>query len=133
MSSPQVTVTGEPAVQCFCHCDDCRRWGGSIAQAAKLYPIDNVNIEGELITKDPDGKLEASNSWRKSCANCGGVVYDDKSHVGLAMIPAGLSQKAFEPSMHIMYDWKIYSIKDGLPKFKNNPKDFGGYGVTCDE
>ena len=38
-----VTCTGEPDVQCFCHCEDCRRWGGATAQAAKLYPKDNVH------------------------------------------------------------------------------------------
>lgn len=47
----KVTVKGEPAMQVFCHCDDCRKWGGGIVQAAKLYPADNVTVTGDLVFK----------------------------------------------------------------------------------
>ena len=46
---------------------------------------------------------------------------------------AGLSQKPFEPKMHLFYECRILDIKDGLPKFKNVPKDFGGSDETMDE
>ena len=72
------------------------RWGGGAAQAAKLYPAAQVKVEGPLIMRDAQ-KLPAANSWRKSCAHCGGVVIDDKSHIGMTMVPAGLSQKPFTP------------------------------------
>ena len=117
--------------QAFCHCADCRRWGGSIAQAAKLYPADSVKVEGTLLTKDKDGKKEGSNSWRHSCAACGGVVYDNKAHMGMAMVLAGLSDKPFTKSMPLYYAEKIIAIKDCL--FKNCAADFGGSGETADE
>ena len=60
-------------------------------------------------------------------------MYDNKAHMGMAMVPAGLSDKPFTPSMHLFYAEKILAIKDGLPKFKNCPADFGGSGETADE
>ena len=33
-----LTITGEPAMQVYCHCSDCRKWGGSIAQVPAAGP-----------------------------------------------------------------------------------------------
>ena len=79
---------------------DCRRWGGGACQAMRLYPAANVKVEGELVMKCAD-QPEAAKAWRKGCAKCGGVVYDDKSAAGMAMIPAGLSAKKFDPAFHL--------------------------------
>eukprot|EP00966_Prymnesium_polylepis_P169558 3920691-Prymnesium_polylepis.2 len=77
--------------------------------------------------KDKNGKLEGAQSWRKSCANCGGLVVDDKVHAGMAMIPAGLFVNTpFVPAMHVFYKEKIYPFADGLPKFAALPAAFGG-------
>lgn len=121
-----LTVTGEPAMQLCCHCDDCRKWGGVSFQAAKLYPADKVKIDGKFLSKDKEFK-EGMQSWRQCCATCGGVVYDDKSLTPfkMIMIPAGLFNTPFTPAMHIQYQFKIYSIKDGLPKYKAFPKAMG--------
>jgi hypothetical protein len=35
--------------------------------------------------------------------------------------------------MHLFYECRIMSVKDGLPKFKNMPEAFGGTGETVDE
>ena len=129
----KLKITGEPAMQVFCHCADCRRWGGSVAQAAKLYPKGAIEGSGQLLTKDKRGKLEDSNSWRFSCQFCGGVVVDDKSHIGFMMVPAGLSQKPFKPTMHINYASRIYDMVDGLPKYATSPKSFGGDDVLIPE
>ena len=98
-----------------------------------MYPADNVKVNGALLSKDSAYIGKPSNSWRHSCAKCGGVVYDNKAHMGMAMVPAGLSNKPFCPTIHLFYAEKIVSVKDGLPKFKNCPKDFGGDSETLDE
>ena len=36
---------------------------------------------------------------------------------------------SFKPSIHINYESKMVSVKDGLPKFKDMPEDFGGSGT----
>ena len=50
-----------------------------------------------------------------------------------AVVPAGLFQSEFKPQMHIMYGMKVYSIKDGLPKFEKVPAAMGGEDKTIDE
>mmetsp|Transcript_78746 Transcript_78746/g.143508 ORF Transcript_78746/g.143508 Transcript_78746/m.143508 type:complete len:336 (-) Transcript_78746:409-1416(-) len=122
----RLTVAGEPAMQICCHCDDCRRWGGAIFQAAKLYPADKVTMKGKFLSKDKEHR-QGMSSWRQCCATCGGVAYDDKSKTPfkMIMIPAGLFDAPFTPEMHINYGMKVYSVKDGLPKYKALPKAMG--------
>jgi hypothetical protein len=40
---------------------------------------------------------------------------------------------AFKPALHVHYGEKVMQVKDGLPKFKDFPKDFGGSGETLPE
>jgi len=47
-----------------------------------------------------------------------------------AVILKGFSYK---PTMHINYESKTVSVKDGLPKFKDMPEDFGGSGTILPE
>ena len=46
-----------------------------------------------------------------------------------AMLPT----LAFKPALHVSYGEKVLSIRDGLPKMKDFPKDMGGSGVTLAE
>ena len=49
-------------------------------------------------------------------------------------VPAGgISGLAFAPNLHAHYGEKVLAVKDGLPKFKDFPKDFGGSGATLPE
>lgn len=41
--------------------------------------------------------------------------------------------KAHTGTMHIYYSKKTPSVPDGLPKFKDLPKEFGGSGETLTE
>jgi hypothetical protein len=46
-----------------------------------------------------------------------------------AMLPT----LAFNPALHVSYGEKVLSIKDGLPKLKDFPKQMGGSGITLPE
>ena len=46
-----------------------------------------------------------------------------------AMLPT----LAFKPAVHVSYGEKVLSIKDGLPKMKDFPKEMGGSGITLPE
>ena len=39
----------------------------------------------------------------------------------------------FNPTAHVNYENAILRIKDGLPKFKDFPTEFGGSGAMLDE
>jgi hypothetical protein len=34
----------------------------------------------------------------------------------------------YQPTVHVNYGEKVMSVRDGLPKFKDFPKEFGGSG-----
>ena len=40
---------------------------------------------------------------------------------------------SFKPSIHVNYESKTVSVKDGLPKFKELPKEFNGSGEILPE
>jgi hypothetical protein len=39
----------------------------------------------------------------------------------------------FKPALHVHYGEKVLSVKDGLPKMKDLPKEFGGSGQALPE
>jgi hypothetical protein len=39
----------------------------------------------------------------------------------------------FEPKLHVNYGDRVLPIRDGLPKFKDLPAEFGGSGATMTE
>ena len=39
-----------------------------------------------------------------------------------------LSDLDFKPTVHINYENSVLPIRDGLPKFKDMPEDWGGSG-----
>jgi hypothetical protein len=40
---------------------------------------------------------------------------------------------SYKPTIHINYESKTVSVKDGLPKFKDMPEELGGSGATMPE
>ena len=53
--------------------------------------------------------------------------------MGLTDIVSGILDAPFEPKFHIHYAERVWFVKDGLPKFKDMPTEFGGSGETVDE
>ena len=57
-------------------------------------------------------------------------------HPGLQLIDvyaAVLPSVAFEPGIHVNYAETVLPMKDGLPKMKDFPAEFGGSGETVPE
>ena len=49
--------------------------------------------------------------------------------LGMIDVPAGrIPELAYQPTLHVNYGEKVLAVRDGLPKFKDFPKDFGGSG-----
>ena len=128
----QVEITGDPAVQAFCHCSSCRGWLGAPIHAASLWPASAVKV---VKGKDKLGlykKTEASH--RQFCTSCGAPVLVEHPAIGRVDIPAGTVQGLeYQPSLHVHYGEKVMAVRDGLPKFKDFPKDFGGSGDVLPE
>ncbi len=125
-------LSGEPAVQVFCHCESCRGWLNAPIHAASLWPAASVKITSGAEQLGSYKRTEASH--RKFCTRCGTPVLIEHPALGMVDIPAGRVEGfVHTPTVHVHYGEKVLSVQDGLPKFKDFPKDFGGSGDMLPE
>jgi hypothetical protein len=128
----QIQISGDPAVQAYCHCDSCRSWLGAPIHAASLWPTPNVTVVKGVDALGVYKKTEASH--RQFCTLCGAPVLVRHPGLGMTDVPAGSVQGlAYQPTVHVNYGEKVMAVRDGLPKFKDFPKEFGGSGETLPE
>ena len=126
------TVSGEPSVMGYCHCDSCRHWSGGPVNAFSLWPVTAVTVTKGAERIGTYNKTPMS--YRKWCTACGGHLFAE--HPPLKMIDvfaAELPDLKFKPAVHVNYQETRLPMKDGLPKFKDFPKDFGGSGEMLPE
>lgn len=77
----QLTVTGEPVVIGYCHCESCRHWSASPVNAFSLW-----NPEAVKVTKGGDNigtYNKTPRSSRKWCKSCGGHLFTEHPMMGL--------------------------------------------------
>ncbi|MFI5324534.1 MAG: GFA family protein, partial [Thermodesulfobacteriota bacterium] len=87
----QMTVTGEPALMGYCHCESCRHWSGGPLNAFTLWVPDAVKVTKGAENIGTYNKTPGS--FRKWCKSCGGHVFTEHPTFGLtdvyaAAIPA---------------------------------------------
>lgn len=129
----EVEVTGEAIAQLVCHCTVCRAWSAAPMNGASLFKPEDVKI-----TKGEDKlKTFSMNEGhdRQFCADCGGhVMADHRNSLGIIDVYASILEGfEYTPTAHVNYENTILRVKDGLPKFKDFPADFGGSGEMLDE
>ena len=128
----EFTSNGEPAVQGYCHCESCRHWSAGPVNAFTLWPRESV-----VIVKGADAigtYRKTDRSHRNWCKNCGGHVFTDHPGMGLIDVYAAIIPNfPFRPTLHVQYGEGVLRVRDGLPKFKDFPKEFDGSGVTLPE
>jgi len=128
----RIEIRGEPAAMAYCHCESCRGWLGAPVHAASLWPTPNVTVVegGDHLAVFK----RTESSHRSFCTACGAPVLIRHPALGLTDVPAGsISGFTYDPALHVNYGEKVLSIRDGLPKFKDFPKDFGGSGDILPE
>ena len=87
-----------------------------------------------MFDKNPGSDNEAVVSERKWCKNCGGHLFTDHPTMGVIDVPAVVIRDfAFKPGFHVHYQESVHPIKDGLPKFRDLPKEAGGSGDELPE
>ena len=73
-------------------------------------------------------------SERKFCAKCGGHLMANHPPLGLVdVFAATIPTLAFSPVVHVNYAETVLPMKDGLPKLKDFPTEFGGSGESVPE
>jgi hypothetical protein len=133
------TLSGEPEAMAYCHCNSCRRWSAGPVSAFTLWKPETIQITRgsdniAAFDKNPGTNDETVLSDRKWCKTCGGHIYTEHPIMGLIDIPAVvISNFAFKPGFHVHYQESVHPMKDGLPKFKDLPKEAGGSGDEISE
>ena len=128
----EFSVSGEPEAMGYCHCESCRHWSAGPVNAFTLWKPDALKI---LQGVEHIGTYrKTANSLRKWCKVCGGHVFTDHPPMKLIDVYAAvLPTLEFKASVHVSYGEKVLSIKDGLPKMKDFPKEMGGSGELLPE
>lgn len=125
-------VTGEPEGMGYCHCRSCRSWSGGPVNAFSLWKPEAVEVTSGAEHVATYQKTEASQ--RKYCSLCGGHLMTNHPGLGLVdVFTATLPDLAFAPGLHINYAETVLPMRDGLPKMRDFPAEFGGSGETMAE
>jgi len=128
----EFTLSGEPIVMGYCHCESCRHWSAGPINAFTLWKPDALEI-----TKGEDNigiYNKTKKSFRKWCKTCGGHLFTQHPAFGLIDVyKALLPNISFNPTVHVNYQETVLHIKDGLVKMKDMPKDMGGSGIAISE
>lgn len=127
-----VEVSGEPKAMGYCHCRSCRSWSGGPVNAFTLWaPADVKVTKGE----EHVGTYHKTDvSHRQFCRLCGGHIMT--RHPPLDMVDvfaATIPSVAFAPQVHVNYAETVLPMRDGLPKLRDFPAEFGGSGETVPE
>ncbi len=128
----EISATGAPFAMGYCHCKNCRAWSAGPVNAFTLWQTDAVSV-----TKGNDSLAsytQSGSTHRKYCRKCGGnimAIPDDGSLVDV--FAAILPSVEFKPDVHVNYESAVIKIKDGLPKLKDFPAEWGGSGETMPE
>lgn len=128
----KVEVSGEPEGMGYCHCSSCRSWSGGPVNAFSLWKPEAVRIASGEEHVATFAKTPLSE--RKYCAKCGGHLMANHPPLGLVdVFAATLPDLQFQPGVHINYAETVLPMKDGLPKLRDFPAEFGGSGETVPE
>ena len=128
----QLSVEGEPEAMGYCHCRSCRSWSGGPVNAFSLWRPEAVTITaGDANVATYTG---SPLSERKYCSKCGGHLMTNHPPLGMVdVFAATIPTLAFSPGVHVNYAETVLPMRDGLPKLKDFPAEFGGSGETVAE
>lgn len=128
----EFSLTGDPLLVGYCHCDSCRNWSGSPVNAFTLWKKEQFNLEKGKEHVASFSKTErCTRYW---CKNCGGNLFSELTQKGIVDVYAGAFRDfEFVPQIHVNYQEKVLQITDGLPKYKDLPDTSGGSGDLIPE
>ncbi len=127
-----VETTGQPEGMGYCHCRSCRSWSAGPVNAFTLWKPEAVRVTRGAEHIGTYHKTEGSH--RQFCRLCGGHLMT--VHPGLGLIDvyaATLPELPFQPQLHVNYAETVLPMRDGLPKLKDFPAEFGGSGEMVPE
>jgi hypothetical protein len=128
----EIHVNGQPNAMGYCHCRSCRSWSGGPVNAFTLWSPEAVQVTRGTEHVATYHKTELSH--RQYCRVCSGHLMT--LHPTLKMIDvfaATIPGLVFTPQVHVNYAETVLPMRDGLPKLKDFPAEFGGSGEVMTE
>lgn len=128
----RVEASGEPEAMGYCHCTSCRSWSGGPVNAFTLWKPGAIRVTqgAEHIAVFQ----KTGFSQRQYCRRCGGHLMAIHPPLGLVdVFAATLPALTFSPGVHVNYAETVLPLRDGLPKLRDFPKEFGGSGEMMAE
>lgn len=117
-------VSGTPAIQLYCHCDDCQAAASAAYISAAIYPKDAV----EIVRGAPAATV-VKTTPRMRCPACATHLFSEIDSVGMRSVNAyRLPKGVFRPQFHVQCQHAVLPMVDGLPHYKDFPAEFGGSG-----
>ena len=116
-----IELRGEPVVQFYCHCKDCRAVSGGAYIGLALFPSDQVTTKGKTDT------WTLRSLARERCAVCGTHVFASIPALGQHAVKSNLLPEGmFQPAFHIHCRNAVLPVVDELPHYAALPPAFGG-------
>ena len=123
---------GDPKAMGYCHCASCRAWSAGPVNAFTLWDPASVKVTRGAEHIATYAKTPMSE--RQFCRKCGGHLMTNHPPLGMVDIYAALLPSLkFTPAVHVNYAETVLPMKDGLPKLKDFPAEFGGSGQAVPE
>ena len=118
----KVTLSGEPRVRGFCHCEDCRDLLKIPYHSVTAWDKEQVAIEDGadalLAFQHPTKRMK-----RFYCANCGETLFNSNamdwrivSQLLIRKCHGGELPEPLRSTKHFFYDRRVVDIDDELPK-----------------
>jgi hypothetical protein len=127
-----IEATGAPFIMAYCHCRSCRSWSAAPVNAATLWRESEVRVTGGAEHLASFAKSDRSR--RQFCRLCGGHVMSRHPHGGfIDVYAATIPDLSFIPTHHVHSGEAVLRIRDGLPKLKALPSEYGGSGEVVTE
>jgi hypothetical protein len=128
----KIEVSGAPEAMGYCHCESCRSWSAAPVNAFSLWKPDHVKVTQGREFLGHFKKTAMSD--HQFCTKCGGHVMTEHPPLGLTDVYAAtIPSLDFKPGVHVNYAETKLRMRDGLPKFRDFPANFGGSGETVAE
>lgn len=128
----KIEVSGDPEAMGYCHCRSCRSWSGGPVNAFSLWKPEAVKVTTGADNIATFKKTDMSH--RQYCKKCGGHLMTNHPPLGMIdVFAATLPTLKFSPAVHVNYSETVLPMRDGLPKLKDFPKEFGGSGEAVPE
>ena len=128
----EIESTGQPNAMGYCHCRSCRSWSAGPVNAFTQWAPEAVTVTKGA--KHVATYHKSEQSHRQFCRLCGGQLLTRHPPLNIGDgFAATLPALEFTPQVHVNYAETVLPMRDGLPKLKDFPAEFGGSGMAVPE